>query len=116
MNNDSKQLAERNITQEQVERQVAQLKRGTAFVKLMRPATIGDGIIRMSPNQISEMAQAYDEDKEQLTIAAVTGNDGEELKADDFVLQVQSINDPQCYWLDSGEFNLNIATTDLNNA
>ena len=64
MNNDSKQLAERNITQEQVERQVAQLKRGTAFVKLMRPATIGDGIIRMSPNQISEMAQAYDEDKE----------------------------------------------------
>ena len=60
--------------------------------------------------------EAYDEDKEQLTIAAVTGNDGEELKADDFVLQVQSINDPQCYWLDSGEFNLNIATTDLNNA
>ena len=58
--------------------------------------------------------EAYDEDKEQLTIASVTGSDGEELKADDFMLQVQSINDPQCYWLDSGEFNLNIATTELN--
>jgi len=58
--------------------------------------------------------EAYDEDKERLTIASVTGSDGENLKAEDFMLQVQSINDPQYYWLDSGEFNLNIATTDLN--
>ena len=64
MNNDSKQLAERNITEEQVERQVAQLKRGTAYVKLIRPATIGDGIIRMSPEQVTAMSQAFDEDKE----------------------------------------------------
>lgn len=58
--------------------------------------------------------EAYDEDKEKLTIASVSGKDGEELRAEDFMLQVQSINDPQCYWLDSGEFNLNIATTELN--
>ena len=64
MNNDSKQLAERNITEEQVERQVAQLKRGTTYVKLIRPATIGDGIIRMSPEQVTAMSQAFDEDKE----------------------------------------------------
>ena len=49
---DLQQLAERNVTEEQVERQVAQLKRGTAYVKLIRPATIGDGILRMSPDQI----------------------------------------------------------------
>ena len=58
------QLSERNVTEEQVERQVAQLKRGTAYVKLIRPATIGDGILRMSPEQVEAMSQAFDEDKE----------------------------------------------------
>ena len=63
-NKDLEQIKERNITEEQVERQVAQLKRGTAFVKLIRPATIGDGILRMSPEQVKDMSQAFDEDKE----------------------------------------------------
>ena len=58
------QISERNITEEQVNQQVAQLKRGTAFVKLMRPATIGDGILQMPPEQVAAMTQAYDEDKE----------------------------------------------------
>lgn len=61
---DLNQIKDRNVTEEQVERQVAQLKRGTAFVKLMRPATIGDGILRMSPGQVNAMCQAFDEDKE----------------------------------------------------
>ena len=58
------QIAERNITEEQVNQQVAQLKRGTAFVKLMRPATIGDGILRMAPERVGAMTQAFEEDKE----------------------------------------------------
>ena len=45
---DLEQIKERNVTEEQVERQVAQLKRGTTFVKLIRPATIGDGILTQS--------------------------------------------------------------------
>ena len=61
---DLAQIKDRNVTEEQVERQVAQLKRGTAFVKLMRPATIGDGILRMSPDQVNAMCQAFDEDRE----------------------------------------------------
>ena len=61
---DSEQIKERNVTEEQVERQVAQLKRGTAYVKLIRPATIDDGILRMSPEQVKEMNQAFDEDKQ----------------------------------------------------
>ena len=64
MNNDSKQLAERGITEAQVEHQVAQLKRGTTYVKLIRPATIGDGILKMNPDQVAAMSQAFDEDKE----------------------------------------------------
>ena len=58
------QLAERHVTEEQVERQVAQLKRGTAYVKLMRPATIGDGIIRMTDEQVKQMNEAFEEDRE----------------------------------------------------
>ena len=61
---DLSQFKDRNITQEQVERQVAQLKRGTAYVKLVRPATIDNGILRMSPEQVEAMNQAFDEDKE----------------------------------------------------
>ncbi|MBR3709731.1 MAG: DUF4301 family protein [Bacteroidales bacterium] len=61
---DLEQIKERNVTEEQVERQVAQLKRGTTFVKLIRPATIGDGILKMSPEQVQEMNQTFDADKE----------------------------------------------------
>ena len=61
---DLQQISERNVTEAQVEQQVAQLKRGTAYVKLIRPATIGDGILRMSPEQVKAMNQAFDEDKE----------------------------------------------------
>ena len=58
------QITERNITEEQVNQQVAQLKRGTAFVKLIRPATIGDGILRMSPEQVQQMTAAFNEDRQ----------------------------------------------------
>ena len=64
MSNDLDQLKERGVTEEQVERQVAQLKRGTAFVKLMRPATIGDGILRMTPEAVEAMNRAFDEDRQ----------------------------------------------------
>ncbi|MBQ3354872.1 MAG: DUF4301 family protein [Bacteroidales bacterium] len=58
------QLKERNVTEEQVNQQVAQLKRGTAYVKLVRPATIGDGIIRMTDDQVKQMTEAFEEDRE----------------------------------------------------
>ena len=61
---DLQQIADRNVTEDQVERQVAQLKRGTAYVKLIRPATVGDGILRLPPEQIEEMNRTFDEDKE----------------------------------------------------
>ena len=61
---DLEQLQDRGITEEQVERQVAQLKRGTAYVHLVRPATIGDGIIRMTDDQVKQMTEAFEEDRE----------------------------------------------------
>lgn len=61
---DLAQLKARNITENQVENQVAQLKRGTAFVNLKRPALLNDGIIRLSDEQISHLVQVFDDDKE----------------------------------------------------
>ncbi len=61
---DLQQLSERNITENQVINQVAQLKRGTQFVQLMRPATLGDGILRMDEEQVNMMTAIFDADKE----------------------------------------------------
>ena len=61
---DLEQLQSRGVTEEQVERQVAQLKRGTAFVNLIRPATIGDGILRMSKEEVETMNWTFDEDRD----------------------------------------------------
>ena len=61
---DLTQLSERNVSENQVIQQVAQLKRGTKFVQLMRPATISDGILRLDAEQIKAMEQVFDADKE----------------------------------------------------
>lgn len=52
-----------------------------------------------------------EEGKERLTIAAVEGREGADIAATDFALTIQSLNDPDCYWLDSGAFNINISAT-----
>ena len=62
--NDLQQLSERNITENQVIQQVAQLKRGTQYVQLMRPATISDGILRLDEETVNMMTAVFDADKE----------------------------------------------------
>ena len=61
---DLQQLSERNITENQVIQQVAQLKRGTQYVQLMRPATLGDGILRLDEEQVQQMTASFENDKE----------------------------------------------------
>ena len=61
---DLTQLSERHIAENQVIRQVEQLKRGTRFVQLMRPATIGDGIMRLNQSQVIDLTEVFDADKE----------------------------------------------------
>ncbi len=48
------------------------------------------------------------DDIEKLIIEDVQDNDGNQLQAGDFKLEIQSLNDPDCYWLDSGVFEINI--------
>ena len=57
------QIKKRNVTEEQVSQQVAQLRRGTVFVNLVRPATIGDGILRLDEDQVKQMADVFEEDR-----------------------------------------------------
>ena len=50
----------------------------------------------------------FEENKESLRISSVEGEGNESASAADFALTIQSLNDPDCYWLDSGAFNINI--------
>lgn len=61
---DIQQLSERNVTENQVLQQVAQLKRGTQYVQLMRPATLGDGILRVDDELKDMMTAVFEADKE----------------------------------------------------
>ena len=61
---DLQQLSERDITENQVINQVAQLKRGTKFVQLMRPATIDDGIERIDEERRDMLTAIFEADKE----------------------------------------------------
>ena len=49
------------------------------------------------------------EDRETLVIESVMNAAKDELSSDDFILSIQSLNDPDCYWLDSGVFDINRA-------
>lgn len=67
-----------------------------------------DKILSHCPLTVSIVREDYAENKEKLSIDSIFGDDGDELNNYDFKLEVQSLNDPDCYWLDSGEFNINI--------
>ena len=50
----------------------------------------------------------FEENKESLIISAVESGENVDVSVNDFALTIQSLNDPDCYWLDSGVFNINI--------
>ena len=58
------QLSERNVAESQVTQQVAQLKRGTQYVQLMRPATLGDGIVHLDEQMVKQTTASFEADKE----------------------------------------------------
>lgn len=70
-----------------------------------------DRLLQRGPFTFTLEREAPGEDKEQLVVASVADALGEEAEARFFSLTVQSLNDPDCYWLDSGEFNINIAAS-----
>lgn len=65
-------------------------------------------ILEHCPLRFTIEREDYADNKENIYIADVTGLDGESIPANNFTLTIQSLNDPDCYWLDSGAFNINI--------
>lgn len=69
-----------------------------------------DRILARNPLKVELERDDYEENKELLRISAVEGSDNANIPVSDFSLTVQSLNDPDCYWLDSGAFNINITS------
>lgn len=67
-----------------------------------------DKLMSNAPLTFTLEREDYDENKEHLTISSIEGNENSDASVNDFALTIQSLNDPDCYWLDSGAFNINI--------
>lgn len=66
-----------------------------------------DNLTRHTPLTITFQREDYREKRELLLIDEVEASNGDQLSPADFQLSVQSLNDPECYWLDSGIFDIN---------
>lgn len=57
---DIKQFKEKEIATETIEKQIEHFKQGFPYIKLVRPATIGDGIFKFSLEQEEELVNGFD--------------------------------------------------------
>ena len=67
-------------------------------------------INKSKPLKFEIIRSNYDEDNEKLELIRVENSEGQELRLKNFRLQIQSINEGDNYWLDSGEFKLGVNT------
>lgn len=67
-----------------------------------------DRLLEKAPLSFILERNDYPESPELLEVSEVNGFNGEDMSTSDFSLTVQSLNDPDCYWLDSGAFSINI--------
>lgn len=65
---DLAEFSKRGITLSEVLRQLEVFERGIPFVNLDRPATINDGILRFSDNEIQTKADFFDKNKDKYNI------------------------------------------------
>lgn len=56
------------IKSQELDKQVERIKNGTNYVKLLRPCTVGDGILRLSKNQIDIAIEAYNKHSSSVSI------------------------------------------------
>jgi hypothetical protein len=63
------QIEEHGITLQSAQNQVELFKKGAPYLKLYRPATIGDGIMAFSTSELSDLANLFEKRVEYLSIA-----------------------------------------------
>lgn len=56
---DIEQIEKRGSLLPEIENQIAHFRKGFPFLKVLRPATIGNGIIRMDENKVSDAVKQY---------------------------------------------------------
>ncbi len=54
------QLKRLNIREEDIEWQINMFKKGTPYVQLVRPCTVGDGIVKLSEKEANDFAELYE--------------------------------------------------------
>ncbi len=67
---DKIQLRDRNISEIQVAEQLERLRKGTSYVHLLCPATIGNGILKFDDDLSSQMTDVYENDKQYYRLSA----------------------------------------------
>lgn len=65
---DKEQLAKLNISEQSVENQINQFKKGFPFSNLISPAVIGRGIVKFDENEVKMFVNQFDEDKQYYDI------------------------------------------------
>jgi hypothetical protein len=56
---DIEQIAKLGINNEQIQKQIETFKKGFPFLEIIRPATVGDGIIRLSNKDLNKKIKLY---------------------------------------------------------
>ena len=67
-----------------------------------------EDLLKNSPLTFTITREDFKLNKEILSVDTVRADNGDPLPPEDFQLSIQSLNAPDCYWLDSGIFDINI--------
>ncbi len=67
-NADIELLQKKGITREQIENQIESFRKGFPYLHIEKAATIGDGIIRLSENEISDYIHEYNACRDEIKI------------------------------------------------
>jgi hypothetical protein len=66
--NDLEQLKEMGISEELAQKQVRNFVNGFPFIELVKPATVGDGVLKMDQTQLNHYAQMYEQAINKLSV------------------------------------------------
>lgn len=73
---DLTQLNKRNVSLEQVNAQIESFKKGFPFLDIIKPATVGNGILRLDEKQVQEYVDLYEAEKNDLKVVKFTPASG----------------------------------------
>lgn len=85
--NDIKQISEKGISLEKIEQQLFFFKNGIAKSNLEKSATIGNGILKFSQNDLNELAQYFDAHKSEYAICKFVPASGAASRMFKFLLE-----------------------------